>query len=77
MTPSSISGVYELCIGTPDPLQDLLYWQQYGYELGALGSLTQLRQKGFTGCIPACVLCASTTKTPTTGSFGSCTGTSL
>ena len=44
-----ISGVYELCIGTPDPLQDLLYWQQYGYTPGALGGLDAARAEGLYG----------------------------
>ncbi len=49
MTPSPISGVYELCIGTPDPLEDLLYWRQYGYELGALGELDAAQAEGLYG----------------------------
>ncbi len=46
---TAISGVYELCIGTPDPLQDVLYWQQYGYTLGALGRLDAAQAEGLYG----------------------------
>jgi len=34
-----IGGVYELCIGTRDPMRDLLYWQRYGYRLERIGTL--------------------------------------
>jgi uncharacterized glyoxalase superfamily protein PhnB len=34
-----ISGVYEMCIGTRDPMHDLLYWQRYGYHLEKIGTL--------------------------------------
>ena len=35
-----IGGVYEMCIGTTDPMTDLQYWQQYGYSLGQIGELS-------------------------------------
>ena len=35
-----IGGVYELGIGTQDPMRDLLYWQRYGYHLDKIGTLS-------------------------------------
>ncbi|XWX02435.1 VOC family protein [Aggregatilineales bacterium SYSU G02658] len=35
-----IGGVYELCIGTQDPMRDLLYWQRFGYHLDKIGTLS-------------------------------------
>lgn len=36
---STISGIYELCIGTDDLVADLHYWQQLGYRIGRTGAL--------------------------------------
>jgi uncharacterized glyoxalase superfamily protein PhnB len=35
----TISGVYEMCIGTTDPMIDLQYWQRYGYRLDKIGTI--------------------------------------
>lgn len=35
----TIGGVYELCIGVPDLLEQARYWQQFGYRLGEIGEL--------------------------------------
>lgn len=35
-----ISGIYEMCIGTRDPMRDLQYWQRYGYRLDRIGALS-------------------------------------
>ncbi len=35
----SIGGVYELAMGTRDPLPLIEYWQQFGYRVGRIGEL--------------------------------------
>jgi catechol 2,3-dioxygenase-like lactoylglutathione lyase family enzyme len=43
MTPektTAIEGIYEVCIGVPDPITAIQYWQQFGYRIGQIGELT-------------------------------------
>ena len=35
----AIQGLYEVCIGTPDPIPMIQYWQQFGYRIGRTGEL--------------------------------------
>ncbi|HAC65896.1 MAG TPA: bleomycin resistance protein, partial [Cyanothece sp. UBA12306] len=35
-----IQGIYEVCIGTTDPLPLIQYWQQFGYRIGSIGDLS-------------------------------------
>lgn len=35
----AIGGVYEVCIGVPDPLAAVRYWEQWGYRVGEVGAL--------------------------------------
>lgn len=34
-----IEGIYEVCIGTPDPVLQIQYWEKFGYRVGAVGHL--------------------------------------
>ncbi|MGE5658047.1 MAG: VOC family protein [Actinomycetota bacterium] len=36
---NSIEGIYEVCIGVPDPIPQIQYWQQFGYRIGEMGEL--------------------------------------
>ncbi|NER29824.1 MAG: VOC family protein [Symploca sp. SIO1C4] len=36
---TSIGGIYEVCIGTQDPIPLIQYWQQFGYRIGQMGAL--------------------------------------
>ncbi|MBE9128079.1 VOC family protein [Coleofasciculus sp. LEGE 07081] len=38
--PTSIEGIYEVCIGTQDALSQIQYWQQFGYRIGQMGELS-------------------------------------
>ncbi|BAZ31363.1 hypothetical protein NIES4074_38360 [Cylindrospermum sp. NIES-4074] len=43
MTPvqqTTIEGIYEVCIGIPEPISAIQYWQQFGYRIGQVGELT-------------------------------------
>lgn len=35
----SIAGIYEVCIGVPDAIPQIQYWQQFGYRIGEVGEL--------------------------------------
>ena len=37
---TTISSVYEVCIGVPDAIYAIQYWQQFGYRIGEIGELT-------------------------------------
>ena len=37
--PTSIEGIYEVCIGVSDPLPQIQYWEQFGYRIGKIGEL--------------------------------------
>jgi catechol 2,3-dioxygenase-like lactoylglutathione lyase family enzyme len=37
---TSIGGIYEVCIGVPEPLTAIQYWQQFGYRVDRSGGLT-------------------------------------
>ncbi|BAZ86883.1 VOC family protein [Dolichospermum compactum] len=36
----TISSIYEVCIGVPDAISAIQYWQQFGYRIGEIGELT-------------------------------------
>ncbi|MBE9050206.1 VOC family protein [Nostocales cyanobacterium LEGE 11386] len=36
---TAIAGIYEVCIGVPDPIFAIQYWQQFGYRIGQVGEL--------------------------------------
>jgi catechol 2,3-dioxygenase-like lactoylglutathione lyase family enzyme len=36
----SIGGIYEVCIGVPEPLAAVRYWQQFGYRIDRIGELS-------------------------------------
>ncbi|AKG20588.1 glyoxalase/bleomycin resistance protein/dioxygenase [Calothrix sp. 336/3] len=38
-TPTTIEGIYEVCIGVPEIIPALQYWQQFGYYIGKEGKL--------------------------------------
>jgi catechol 2,3-dioxygenase-like lactoylglutathione lyase family enzyme len=37
---TAIAGIYEVCIGVPDPIFAIQYWQQFGYRIGQVGELS-------------------------------------
>jgi catechol 2,3-dioxygenase-like lactoylglutathione lyase family enzyme len=37
--PTSIEGIYEVCIGVPEPIAAIQYWEQFGYRIGQVGEL--------------------------------------
>jgi catechol 2,3-dioxygenase-like lactoylglutathione lyase family enzyme len=37
---TSIEGIYEVCIGIPEPISAIQYWEQFGYRIGQVGELT-------------------------------------
>jgi catechol 2,3-dioxygenase-like lactoylglutathione lyase family enzyme len=37
----TIEGIYEVCIGIPDPISQIQYWEQFGYRIGQVGELPQ------------------------------------
>ncbi|BAZ49982.1 hypothetical protein NIES4103_25950 [Nostoc sp. NIES-4103] len=37
---TAIEGIYEVCIGIPDPIFAIQYWEQYGYRIGQVGELS-------------------------------------
>ncbi|MBD2502235.1 VOC family protein [Anabaena azotica] len=37
--PLAIAGIYEVCIGVPDPIFAIQYWEQFGYRVGQVGQL--------------------------------------
>lgn len=37
---TTIEGIYEVCIGVPEPISAIRYWQQFGYHIGKVGELT-------------------------------------
>lgn len=39
--PLAIAGIYEVCIGVPDPIFAIQYWEQFGYRIGQVGELPQ------------------------------------
>ncbi|MBE9206638.1 VOC family protein [Nostoc sp. LEGE 06077] len=36
---TKIAGIYEVCIGVPDPIFAIQYWEQFGYRIGQVGQL--------------------------------------
>ncbi|GAX34252.1 VOC family protein [Nodularia sp. NIES-3585] len=36
---TAIAGIYEVCIGVPDPIFAIQYWEQFGYRIGQVGEL--------------------------------------
>jgi catechol 2,3-dioxygenase-like lactoylglutathione lyase family enzyme len=40
MTQNSIEGIYEVCIGVPEPISAIQYWQQFGYRIDRRGELS-------------------------------------
>jgi catechol 2,3-dioxygenase-like lactoylglutathione lyase family enzyme len=38
--PTSIAGIYEVCIGVRDPIPMIQYWEQFGYRIGRVGELS-------------------------------------
>ncbi|MBI1242729.1 VOC family protein [Umezakia ovalisporum] len=36
---TTIAGIYEVCIGIPDPIFAIQYWEQFGYRIGQVGEL--------------------------------------
>ncbi len=37
---TTIAGIYEVCIGVPEPISAIQYWEQFGYRIGQLGELS-------------------------------------
>ncbi|MBD2386513.1 VOC family protein [Cylindrospermum sp. FACHB-282] len=37
---TAIEGIYEVCIGLPEPISAIQYWEQFGYRIGQVGELT-------------------------------------
>jgi catechol 2,3-dioxygenase-like lactoylglutathione lyase family enzyme len=37
---TSIEGIYEVCIGVPDPISTIQYWEQFGYRIDRIGELS-------------------------------------
>ncbi len=37
--PTSIEGIYEMCIGIREPMPMIQYWEQFGYRIGQVGEL--------------------------------------
>jgi len=37
--PTSLKGVYEVCIGIQEPITTIQYWEQFGYRIGQVGEL--------------------------------------
>ncbi|OYD92411.1 bleomycin resistance protein [Nostoc sp. 'Peltigera membranacea cyanobiont' 210A] len=37
---TAIEGIYEVCIGIPEPISAIHYWEQFGYRIGEVGELT-------------------------------------
>ncbi|MHC5720776.1 MAG: VOC family protein, partial [Nostoc sp.] len=37
---TAIEGIYEVCIGIPEPISAIQYWEQFGYRIGEMGELT-------------------------------------
>ncbi|MBW4562466.1 MAG: VOC family protein [Mojavia pulchra JT2-VF2] len=37
---TAIEGIYEVCIGVPEPISAIQYWEQFGYRIGQLGELS-------------------------------------
>ncbi len=35
----AIEGIYEVCIGIPEPISAIQYWEQFGYRIGQIGEL--------------------------------------
>lgn len=36
---AAIEGIYEVCIGVPEPITTIQYWEQFGYRIGQVGEL--------------------------------------
>jgi catechol 2,3-dioxygenase-like lactoylglutathione lyase family enzyme len=39
-TMTTIEGIYEVCIGVPEQISAIQYWQQFGYRIGEVGELS-------------------------------------
>jgi len=35
-----IGGIYEVCIGVPEPISAIQYWEQFGYRVGKIGNFS-------------------------------------
>lgn len=44
-----IEGLYEVCIGTPDPILQIQYWLQFGYRIGSMGALAMEQSQALYG----------------------------
>ncbi|MBD2776943.1 VOC family protein [Iningainema tapete] len=36
---TAIEGIYEVCIGVPEPISAIQYWEQFGYRIAQVGEL--------------------------------------
>ncbi|MBR8840482.1 MAG: VOC family protein [Stigonema ocellatum SAG 48.90 = DSM 106950] len=46
---TAIEGIYEVCIGVPEPISAIQYWEQFGYRIGQVGELTAAAAKQLYG----------------------------
>ncbi|QIR40161.1 VOC family protein [Tolypothrix sp. PCC 7910] len=37
---NTIQGIYEVCIGVPEAISAIQYWEQFGYRIGQIGELS-------------------------------------
>jgi hypothetical protein len=47
--PTSIEGIYEVCIGVTEPISAIQYWEQFGYRIGQVGELAASAAKQLYG----------------------------
>ena len=46
---TAIEGIYEVCIGVPEPIAAIQYWEQFGYRIGQIGELSAAAAKQLYG----------------------------
>ena len=46
---TAIEGIYEVCIGVPEPISAIQYWEQFGYHIGQVGELPAAAAKQLYG----------------------------
>ncbi|MGA7954306.1 MAG: VOC family protein [Gloeobacterales cyanobacterium] len=46
---TAIEGIYEVCIGVPEPISAIQYWEQFGYRIGQVGELSATASKQLYG----------------------------
>lgn len=46
---TAIEGIYEVCIGVPEPIAAIQYWEQFGYRIGEVGELSAAAAKQLYG----------------------------